>query len=61
MSGIADNAVIEALYGKFLDPRDGETVLGHGGRRYATAEELFARKLAANPHASVEEQERMRV
>lgn len=61
LSGLVDNAVISDLYGKFLDPRDGESVLGHGGRRYATPEELFARKLAANPHASAEERERLRM
>lgn len=61
LTGLVDNEVIADLYGRFLDPRDGQTVLGHGGRRYATAEELYARKLEATPHASAEERERLRL
>lgn len=61
LSGEVDNDVIADLYGRFLDPRDGETVLGHSGRRYATAEELFARALESNPYASPEEREQLRL
>ncbi|MGH3777967.1 MAG: MobF family relaxase [Pseudonocardiaceae bacterium] len=61
LAGEVDNDVIKALYGRFLDPRDGRTVLGHGGRRYATPEELFAKALAANPHAAPEHREQLRL
>ncbi|HEY3896038.1 MAG TPA: relaxase domain-containing protein, partial [Pseudonocardiaceae bacterium] len=61
LTGEVDHEVIANLYGKFLDPRDGQTVLGHKGRKYATPEELFAKALAANPHASPEQREALRV
>lgn len=59
--GEVDNEVIAALYGRFIDPQDGQTVLGHAGRRYATVEELFVRALEANPHACPEEREQLRL
>jgi conjugative relaxase-like TrwC/TraI family protein len=61
LSGEVDTDTISALYGRFMDPRDGVTVLGNPYRNYAKAEELYARKLAANPRATPEEQELMRV
>ncbi len=61
LTGEVDNEVIKALYGRFLDPRDGHTVLGHGGRRYATPHELFAKALVANPNASPEQREQLRL
>ncbi len=61
LAGEVDHEVIAALYGRFVDPRDGQTVLGHSGRRYATPEELFARALAANPGASAEQREQLRL
>jgi conjugative relaxase-like TrwC/TraI family protein len=61
LAGEVNAEVIAGLYGQFLDPRDGETVLGNARRNYSKAEELYARKLEANPHASAEERELMRV
>ncbi|MGH3790328.1 MAG: MobF family relaxase [Pseudonocardiaceae bacterium] len=59
LTGTVDHDVIAELYGRFIDPRDGQTVLGHTGRRYATAEELFARALEASPEASPEQREQL--
>jgi conjugative relaxase-like TrwC/TraI family protein len=61
LSGEVDTDVISALYGRFIDPRDGVTVLGNPYRNYLQAEELYARKLEANPLATPEERELMRV
>ena len=47
LTGEVDTEVISALYGKFIDPRDGVTVLGNPRRNYSKAEELYARKLEA--------------
>jgi conjugative relaxase-like TrwC/TraI family protein len=61
LTGEVDTEVISALYGQFIDPRDGVTVLGNPRRNYSKAEELYARKVEANPLATPEERELMRV
>ena len=45
--GEVDTDVIKALYGQFIDPRDGASVLGNRRRNYSTAEQLYERKLDA--------------
>lgn len=59
--GEVDTDTIKALYGQFIDPRDGTTVLGNPRRNYSNAEQLYQRKLEANPRATPEERELMRV
>ena len=64
LSGLVDAQDMTALYEHFVDPRDPgfkdpgawaeAERLGHTGRRYATAEEIYAKLLAAQPGASAE-------
>src|SRR5690349_9977208 len=64
LTGLVDHQDMTALYEHFVDPRDPEfrdpegwkdaTTLGHRGRRYKTAEELYARYLDAEPYADAE-------
>jgi len=61
--GIVRRDVFEPLYGQHADPRDqaGETTLGRAPGRYKTAEEIYARLIAAEPHAIAERREQLMV
>lgn len=61
-----------AVYQHFVDPRDVERfkdpeqwaeadTLGHTGRRYRTAEQLYAAALNAEPHADAERRDELRL
>ena len=54
--GVVRRDVFERLYGQQADPRDpsGETRLGRAPGRYKSAEEIYRRLLAAEPHATAE-------
>ena len=61
--GIVHRKVFEPLYGQHADPRDptGETTLGRAPGRYKTAEEIYTRLLASEPHATAERREQIMV
>ncbi|GAA5026116.1 MobF family relaxase [Actinopolymorpha pittospori] len=71
LTGLVDAEDMTALYEHFIDPRDpafrnpGEWAeadrLGHTGRRYASAEEIYAKALAAEPDADPERREQLRL
>ncbi|MEQ4205786.1 MobF family relaxase [Actinopolymorpha sp. B9G3] len=71
LTGLVDNDDMTALYEHFIDPRDpafrspdewSEAArLGHAGRRYATAEEIYAKALEFEPDASPERREELRL
>ncbi|MGH8878526.1 MAG: MobF family relaxase, partial [Stackebrandtia sp.] len=71
LTGLVDADDMTALYEQFIDPRDpafrnpaewGEAArLGHAGRRYATAEEIYAKALEFEPDASPERREELRL
>ncbi|MGH8879288.1 MAG: MobF family relaxase, partial [Stackebrandtia sp.] len=71
LSGLVDNEDMSALYEHFIDPRDpafrnpaewGDAArLGHAGRRYATADAIYAKALEFEPDASPERREAMRI
>jgi conjugative relaxase-like TrwC/TraI family protein len=71
LMGLVDHQDMEALYEHFVDPRDpafkdrdgwtGASTLGHGGRKYKTAEQLYAEALDAEPYASPERREQLRL
>src|SRR5215469_12317614 len=62
---------MEALYEHFVDPRDANfrnrdawteaSKLGHSGRAYKTAEELYTQYLDAEPYADTERREQLRL
>jgi hypothetical protein len=68
---LVDHQDMEALYEHFIDPRDPAfkdrdgwkmaSTLGHGGRKYKTAEQLYAEALDAEPYASPERREQLRL
>lgn len=70
LSGLVDEQDMRAVYERFLDPRGesfrdparwGEAdTLGHTGRRYLTADELYARALDTEPDASPERRVELR-
>ncbi|NKQ54991.1 relaxase domain-containing protein [Amycolatopsis sp. K13G38] len=69
--GLVDEQDMRAVYEQFLDPRDeafndpsrwGEaSTLGHTGRKYPTEDELYAAALDAEPHATPERREELRL
>ncbi|MGH8879045.1 MAG: MobF family relaxase, partial [Stackebrandtia sp.] len=71
LTGLVDNDDMTALYEQFIDPRDpafrnraewGDAArLGHAGRRYATAEEIYAKALEFEPDAPPERREELRL
>jgi conjugative relaxase-like TrwC/TraI family protein len=71
LTGLVDEQDMTALYERFLDPRDPAfrdpskwaeaSTLGHGGRRYATEEELYARLLEREPDATPERRTELRL
>jgi conjugative relaxase-like TrwC/TraI family protein len=71
LGGLVDHQDMEALYEHFVDPRDpafkdperwteGST-LGHRGRAYKTADELYKIYLDAEPYADPERREQLRL
>jgi conjugative relaxase-like TrwC/TraI family protein len=71
LSGLVDAQDMRGVYAHFVDPRDerfgdserwGEAdTLGHTGRRYLTAEELYAAALNAEPDADAERRDELRL
>jgi len=71
LSGLVDHQDMEALYEHFLDPRDEAfkdrgrwteaSTLGHSGRVYKTAEELYKIYLDAEPYVGPERREQLRL
>ncbi len=71
LSGLVDHQDVEALYERFIDPRDpafrdkaswdDAATLGHTGRAYKTAEDIYAASLEAEPHADPERQAQLLV
>ncbi|MEV0066663.1 MobF family relaxase [Amycolatopsis sp. NPDC050768] len=71
LTGLVDEQDMRAVYECFVDPRDelfsdptrwGEaSTLGHTGRNYPTAEELYAAALDAEPNATAERREQLRL
>ena len=70
LSGTIQDIEMEALYGHFVDPRDPDfrnkeawsdaAKLGRAPRRYTGPEEVLAKKLEAEPHATPERREQLR-
>jgi conjugative relaxase-like TrwC/TraI family protein len=70
LTGLVDHQDMTALYEHFVDPRDqafrdpdgwkDAATLGHRGRRYKTAEELYEQYLDAEPYADVERRVQLR-
>jgi conjugative relaxase-like TrwC/TraI family protein len=69
---VVDPATMKALYGEFLDPRDPRFLdkgvpveekarLGGRMRKYASSEDILARKLAEEPEATEERREELRI
>jgi conjugative relaxase-like TrwC/TraI family protein len=71
LTGLVDHQDMKALYEGFLDPRDENfrnpeqwdqvATLGHAGRKYATAEEIYQRSVDAEPYADAERREQLRL
>jgi len=71
LHGLVDHQDMEALYEHFVDPRDPlfkdrgrwdeASSLGHRGRAYKTAEELYKQYLDAEPYADPERREQLRL
>jgi TrwC relaxase/AAA domain len=71
LTGEVDAQDMRAVFEHFVDPADPAfrnpagwdtaSTLGHAGRRYATAEQLYTRALEAEPHADAERREHLRV
>jgi conjugative relaxase-like TrwC/TraI family protein len=71
LRGLVDAQDMQALYEHFLDPRDPNfrdadkwnevPTLGHAGRKYPTADEIFERSLNAEPYADAERREQLRL
>jgi conjugative relaxase-like TrwC/TraI family protein len=69
--GLVDAQDMTAVYERFIDPRDPgfknpeqwdqTATLGHGGRAYQSAEDLYAAALAAEPDADGERREELRL
>ncbi|GAA3537314.1 hypothetical protein GCM10022222_21250 [Amycolatopsis ultiminotia] len=69
--GLVDEQDMRAVYEQFVDPRDeafrdpkrwaGASTLGHTGRNYPTADELYAAALDAEPGATAERREELRL
>jgi len=71
LTGEVDPQDLQAVFEHFLDPRDENfrnpeqwnqaATLGHAGRRYATAAEIYQRSVDAEPHADAERREQLRL
>ncbi len=71
LSGLVDAQDMRGVYAHFVDPRDERftdpeqwaeaDTLGHTGRRYLTAEELYAAALNAEPDADAERRDELRL
>ncbi len=71
LSGLVDHQDMRALYERFIDPRDpgfrdkagwGEAAtLGHTGRKYLSAEQIYEASLTAEPHADAERRDQLLV
>jgi conjugative relaxase-like TrwC/TraI family protein len=71
LSGQVDHDDMAALYEDFIDPRDPgfrdlsrrdqAAVLGHAGRKYQTAQEVYQRSLDAEPNADAERREQLKL
>ncbi|HVK20933.1 MAG TPA: MobF family relaxase [Actinokineospora sp.] len=71
LTGLVDTQDMTALYERFIDPRDPgfknpaqwdeAFTLGHAGRAYQSAEELYAAALDAEPDADGERREELRL
>src|SRR5438309_630336 len=71
LTGEVDPQDLQAVFEHFIDPRDANfrnpekwneaATLGHAGRKYATAEEIYQRSVAAEPHADAERREQLRL
>jgi conjugative relaxase-like TrwC/TraI family protein len=71
LTGLVDHQDMHALYERFLDPRDARfrdprqwdevPTLGHAGRKYPTADEIYQRSLDAEPYADFERREQLRL
>ena len=71
LTGLVDHQDMEALYEHFVDPRDPAfkdpdgwteaSTLGHAGRAYKTADELYVQYVDAEPNASAERREQLRL
>jgi hypothetical protein len=71
LTGEVDPQDLQAVFEHFIDPRDENfrnpekwneaATLGHAGRRYATAEEIYQRSLDAEPYADAERREQLRL
>src|SRR6266516_5316438 len=71
VSGLVDPQDRRAVFEHFLDPRDPHfrdedrwdevATLGHTGRKYQTAEEIYQRSLDAEPFADAERREQLRL
>jgi hypothetical protein len=71
LTGVVDHQDMQAVYERFLDPRDPGfrdteawdrvATLGHAGRRYLTAEQIYRRSLDAEPDAGPERREQLRL
>ncbi|HEY3483368.1 MAG TPA: MobF family relaxase, partial [Streptomyces sp.] len=71
LTGLVDEQDMRAVFEQFVDPRDeafrdparwGEaSTLGHTGRKYPTADKLYAAALDAEPGATAERREQLRL
>jgi hypothetical protein len=71
LSGLVDAQDAQALYAHFLDPRDERfrdpqqrqdaATLGHTGRKYLTAEQIYAAALTKEPEADFERRQELRL
>ena len=71
LTGLVDPQDMRAVFEHYLDPRDPNfrdvekwdevATLGHTGRKYQTAEEIFQRSLDAEPYADAERREQLRL
>jgi conjugative relaxase-like TrwC/TraI family protein len=71
LTGLVDHQDMTALYEQFADARDERfrdpeqwdqiATLGHAGRKYPTAQELYERSLNAEPYADAERREQLRL
>jgi conjugative relaxase-like TrwC/TraI family protein len=70
LAGLVDHQDMEALYEHFIDPRDpafkdrdrwkDASKLGHAGRTYKTADQLYAEAVNAEPYAEAERRVQLR-
>ena len=71
LTGLVDAQDMRAVFEHYLDPRDPNfrdperwdevATLGHTGRKYQTAEEIYQRSLDAEPNADAERREQLRL